>query len=99
MSNTNANFENGVLIGMLAEMVVDSTGASYVAWGTTGVSGYAKYDTNGNLVTTYDRVADTTGETLGIFASKPAVVVLPDDTFFWFQFVNKNSTDYLMGSK
>ena len=39
MSNTNANFENGVLIGMLAKMVVDSTGASYVAWGTTGVSG------------------------------------------------------------
>ena len=37
--------------------------------------------------------------TLGRFASKPAVVVLPDDSFFWFQFVNKNSTDYLMGSK
>ena len=99
MSNTSDNFENAVLIGMLAEIVVDSTGASYVAWGSTGVSGYVKYDTNGNLVTTYDRVADTTGETLGRFASKPAVVVLPDDSFFWFQFVNKNSTDYLMGSK
>jgi alpha-tubulin suppressor-like RCC1 family protein len=94
-----ANFENSVMIGMLAEMVVDSTGASYVAWGSTGTSGYVKYDTNGNLVTTYDRVADTTGETLGRFASKPAVVVLPDDSFVWLQYVNKNSTDYLMGSK
>ena len=37
--------------------------------------------------------------TLGRFASKPAVVVLPDDSFFWFQYVNKNSKDYLMGSK
>ena len=90
---------NGVMVGMLAEMVVDSTGASYIAWGSTGVSGYVKYDTNGNLVTTYDRVADTTGETLSRYASKPAVVVLPDDSFFWFQYVNKNSTDYLMGSK
>ena len=63
MSNTGANFENAVLIGMLAEMVVDSTGASYIAWGSTSVSGYVKYDTNGNLVTTYDRVADTTGDT------------------------------------
>ena len=44
-------------------------------------------------------MADTTGETLGRYASKPAVVVLPDDSFFWFQHVNKNSTDYLMGSK
>jgi len=99
MSTSYENISNGVLNGMLAEMVVDSTGASYVAWGSTGVSGYVKYDTNGNLVTTYDRVADTTGETLGKFASKPLVVVLPDDSFFWFQFVNKNSQDYLMGSK
>jgi len=99
MSNSGEHFSNSVLNGMLAEMVVDSTGASYVAWGTTGVSGYVKYDTNGNLVTTYDRVADTTGERLGKFASKPMVVVLPDDSFFWFQFVKKNSQDYLMGSK
>ena len=99
MSNRSENFSYGVLNGMLAEMVVDSTGASYVAWGSAGVSGYVKYDTNGDLVTTYDRVADTTGETLGKFASKPSVVVLPDDSFFWFQFVNKNSQDYLMGSK
>ena len=99
MSNRSENFSYGVLNGMLAEMVVDSTGASYVAWGSAGVSSYVKYDTNGDLVTTYDRVADTTGETLGEFASKPLVVVLPDDSFFWFQFVNKNSQDYLMGSK
>jgi hypothetical protein len=99
MSNEGDHFENSVLTGMLAEMVVDSTGASYVTWGSIGVSGYVKHDTNGNLITTYDRVADTTGETLGEFASKPMVVVLPDDSFFWFQFVNKNSQDYLMGSK
>jgi hypothetical protein len=80
-------------------MAVDSTGASYVAWGVNGTSRYVKYDTNGTLVTTYDRVADASTETFGKYNSKPAVVVLPDDSFFWFQYVNKNSQDYLMGSK
>ena len=93
------NFSNNAMLGFLAEMVVDSTGNTYVAWGTTGVSGWVKYDTNGTLTASYDRIADTTGETLGKYTSKPAVVVLPDDSFFWFQHVNKNSTNYLMGSK
>ncbi len=92
-------FSSGTWIGYMAEMAMDSTGATYVAWGTTGYSGYSKYDTNGNLVTTYDRVADTTGETLGRYYGRPAVVVLPDDSFFWYQVTTKNSTDYLMGSK
>ena len=93
------SFANSKWVGLLADMVVDSSGNAYVAWGTTGASGWVKYDTNGTLTASYDRVADTTGETLGRYASKPAVVVLPDDSFFWFQHVNKNSTDYLMGSK
>jgi hypothetical protein len=92
-------FSAGTWIGYMAEMAMDSTGATYVAWGTTGYSGYVKYDTDGNLVTTYDRVADTTGETLGRYYGRPAVVVLPDDSFFWYQVTTKNSTDYLMGSK
>jgi len=92
-------FHSGAWIGYMAEMAMDSTGATYVAWGTTGYSGYVKYDTDGNLVTTYDRVADTTGETLGRYYGRPAIVVLPDDSFFWYQVTTKNSTDYLMGSK
>ncbi len=96
----NSDYLNGKWVGLLADMVVDSTGNAYVAWGTTGASGWVKYDTTGStLVDSYDRVADTTGETLGKYNSKPAVVVLPDDSFFWFQHVEKNSTDYLMGSK
>ena len=93
------NFSNNAMLGFLAEMVVDSTGNTYVAWGTTGVSGWVKYDTNGTLTASYDRIADTTGESLGKYAGKPVVVVLPDDSFFWFQLANKNFTNYLMGSK
>ena len=55
-------------------MAVDSTGASYVAWGVNGTSRYVKYDTNGTLVTTYDRVADTSTETFGKYNSKSAVI-------------------------
>ena len=102
MMNVNAvsHYVNGRFLRHLAEMVVDSTGATYVAWGNSGASGHVKYDTNGTLVTTYDRLADTTGETLDSrWNSKPAVVVLPDDSFFWFQYVKKNSTEYLIGSK
>tara|TARA_B100000674_G_C37968964_1_gene975990 strand:- start:389 stop:3934 length:3546 start_codon:yes stop_codon:yes gene_type:complete len=93
------SFANSKWVGLLADMVVDSSGNAYVAWGSTGASGWVKYDTNGTLTASYDRVADTTGEILGRYSSKPAVVVLPDDSFFWFQHVEKNSTDYLMGSK
>jgi hypothetical protein len=101
MNNPNATGQHihGRFPGHLVEMAVDSTGTTYVVWGTTGTSGYVKYDTNGTLVTTYDRVADTTGETLCKWNSKPAVVVLPDDSFFWFQYVNRSSQDYLMSSK
>ena len=67
MNDPNATGQHihGRFPGYLVEMAVDSTGTTYVVWGTTGTSGYVKYDTNGTLVTTYDRVADTTGETLG----------------------------------
>ena len=93
------NFSNNAMVGYLAEMVVDSTGNTYVAWGTTGTAGWEKYDTNGNLVASYDRIADTTGEMLGKYAGKPMVVVQPDDSFFYFQLAHKNNTNYLMGSK
>ncbi len=60
-------YPNSKYVGLLADMVVDSTGNAYVAWGTTGTSGWVKYDTSGTLVDSYDRVADTTGETLGLY--------------------------------
>ena len=64
-------------------MVVDSTGNAYVAWGTTGASGWVKYLIQAAHYdwTAMTEYADTTGETYG-YASKPGVVVLPDDSFF-----------------
>ena len=38
-------YANSKYVGLLADMVVDSTGNAYVAWGTTGTSGWVKYDT------------------------------------------------------
>ena len=72
--NSSTSYVNGFDVGYLAEMAVDSTGASYVAWGVIDTSGYVKYDTNGTLVTTYDRVADASTETFGKYNSKPAVI-------------------------